>query len=751
MFPALNFCRVVVMLKKLCTFFVLILFFNCFAENNFAQKRKVVSPRQTVSAKNKNLSAEAKKRLETFQTVWKLINDNYFDEKFGGLNWSKIKLEYEPKIINSADDGEMYQHLQEMINRLNSSHFAIIPPEVIAKLEKTREEARNANLLENPDVDADDLEVFEDGDENVAEQVGFFGIGVDIRLINNRIVITNVEESSTADKAGLKAGFIIKEINDVSLDSLIKSLENFGSFGKRLKKQLPQEILFGFVNSPYKIPVKITYLDEADNSKEVFIKRQKLNGEFAKLIQSLPEQFITFEAKTLNDKTGYIKFNFFTVNQINKFCEALTELKGKENLIIDLRGNLGGSYATLITLLGLFTSGEITLGTEIYRNFEQPRLIKSHKKNYKGNIVVLIDNLSHSAAELFAAALQENSRAVVIGEKSAGAALPAVTQVLPSGAIFMFPIANFKTPKGNLLEGIGVKPDVEIILDRNSLLTGKDVQIETALNYLESDSKVNVGKNTQLTKQKEKLPPPRAIVSKVKSDGRTKEDSPQLSNIKSIQEEKALQIIDKFISAIGGEENLRKIKNYSAKGFAQINQDGVEIVGNMFIYREAPNKYAETFSSDVSGEFGEVFDGKNYYTHSTFGGAEKMNSPDFVAEISYLADFYELLNIRSIYRSIIFGGEFERDGRKMNLIIAKDKNGNETAFMFDKNTNLLNGRSGKFTDLAFDDYRKVGEIMYPFKQMRGISLKIEIQDFKPNVEIDPKIFTAQESCFDKEI
>lgn len=740
------------MLKKLCTLFVLIVFFNCSAQENSAQKRRRVPPRQTSSAKNRNLSAEAKKRLETFQAVWKQINNNYFDAKFGGLNWSRIKLEYEPKIINSADDGEMYQHLQDMINRLNSSHFAIIPPEVIAKLEKTREEARNANLSEAQDVDADELEAFEDGDATEAEQSGFFGIGVDIRLINNRIVITNVEESSTASKAGLKAGFVIEEVNDVSLDNLIISLENFGSFGKRLKKQLPQEILFGFINSPYKIPVKITYLDEADNSNEVFIERQKLNGEFAKIIQSLPEQFVTFEAKTLNDKTGYIKFNFFTVNQINKFCKALTELNGKENLIIDLRGNLGGSYATLISLLGLFTSGEMILGTEIYRNFEQPRVIKSHKKNYKGNIIVLIDSLSHSAAELFAAALQENSRAVVIGEKSAGAALPAVTQVLPSGAIFMFPIANFKTPKGNLLEGIGVKPDVESLINRNSLLTGKDVQIEAALNYLESNSKVNGGKNIQLTKQKETYPPPpRTIVSKIKSDARTKKDLPRLSELESIQEEKALQIIDKFINTVGGEENLRKIKNYSAKASAQINENGVEIVGDLFIYREAPNKYAETFTSDVSGEFGEVFDGKNYFTFNTFGGAEKMDSPNFVAEISLLADFYELLNIKLLYQSITFGGEFERDGRKMNLIVAKDKKGNETAFMFDKDTNFLTGRSGKFTDLTFNDYRKVGEIMYPFKQMRGINVKIEIQDFKPNTEIDPEVFTWQESCFDKEI
>jgi carboxyl-terminal processing protease len=70
---------------------------------------------------------------------------------------------------------------------------------------------------------------------------------------------------------------------------------------------------------------------------------------------------------------------------------------------------------------------------------------------------------------------------VVVGERSAGAALPSMFVKLPSGAVFQFAFADFKTPKGVPVEGRGVVPDVEVRLDRRSLLTGRDPQLEAAL------------------------------------------------------------------------------------------------------------------------------------------------------------------------------------------------------------------------------------------------------------------------------
>src|SRR5262245_25296230 len=68
---------------------------------------------------------EQKRRLESFQTVWQTIKDNYFDQTFNGLNWDRIKKEYEAKTLKAVSDSQFHTILQEMINRLNRSHFLI--------------------------------------------------------------------------------------------------------------------------------------------------------------------------------------------------------------------------------------------------------------------------------------------------------------------------------------------------------------------------------------------------------------------------------------------------------------------------------------------------------------------------------------------------------------------------------------------------------------------------------------------------
>jgi carboxyl-terminal processing protease len=106
------------------------------------------------------------------------------------------------------------------------------------------------------------------------------------------------------------------------------------------------------------------------------------------------------------------------------------------------------------------------------------------ENRYTGPVAVLIDGMSASTSEVFSSGIQEMGRAIIVGERSAGAALPSFIQKLPTDALFQFAIADFRTPKGVLIEGRGVIPDVEAQYNRASLLAGRDAQLEAAVEQI---------------------------------------------------------------------------------------------------------------------------------------------------------------------------------------------------------------------------------------------------------------------------
>ena len=82
---------------------------------------------------------------------------------------------------------------------------------------------------------------------------------------------------------------------------------------------------------------------------------------------------------------------------------------------------------------------------------------------------------------MLTAGLQEAKRAVVVGDSTLGAVLPSVVEALPGGAVMQYVVADFKTPKGILLEGRGVQPDKRVVETRAALRTGRDPVLDAAL------------------------------------------------------------------------------------------------------------------------------------------------------------------------------------------------------------------------------------------------------------------------------
>jgi carboxyl-terminal processing protease len=119
------------------------------------------------------------------------------------------------------------------------------------------------------------------------------------------------------------------------------------------------------------------------------------------------------------------------------------------------------------------------------RSGEQKFVVFPNPNAYQGTVVILTDEGSASTSEVMAGGLQELKRAIIVGETSTGAVLPSYVEKLPNGAMLQFAIADFKTPKGVLLEGVGVHPDYEVPLTRSSLLAGHDAALEKAISIIE--------------------------------------------------------------------------------------------------------------------------------------------------------------------------------------------------------------------------------------------------------------------------
>jgi carboxyl-terminal processing protease len=104
---------------------------------------------------------------------------------------------------------------------------------------------------------------------------------------------------------------------------------------------------------------------------------------------------------------------------------------------------------------------------------------------YGGPVAVLVDELTASASECFAGALQSLGRARVFGRQTLGQALPALTRRLTNGDLLMYVVGDFVTATGRRLEGDGVRPDEVVPLSLKVLRTGRDATLEAALRWID--------------------------------------------------------------------------------------------------------------------------------------------------------------------------------------------------------------------------------------------------------------------------
>ncbi|MEP7213813.1 MAG: S41 family peptidase [Acidobacteriota bacterium] len=737
----------------------------------FSQKKRIskLSPPPRASSYRPTApasGADVQRRVDAFLKVWSTLNQNYFDPTFNNLNWNKIKTEFEPRVRMAKSDGELYALLNEMIGRLQRSHLAIITPEVYQAIERAKVEAKAREVEQaNRSAVAGKADDTAEPELNFDDPLTQYGIGADLRIIDDRFVITRINQNSSAEYSGLKTGYVIEKINGVSLADLLRRIEIQNIDSARIKKYLPFEIVGSFLNGEKDSYVTVSYLDENDAHKEMRLRRERLKSQTVTLGQNFPDRQLQFEAASLSDDVGYIKFNIFAIPVIGKFCDAIGQFKTKKAIIIDLRGNMGGIIASMVALAGMMTDTSIDLGTSIYKTGSENLTASSKAKNFKGKVVFLVDNQTVSAAEIFAASMQDAQRAIVVGDKTAGEALPSVALDLPTGAVLLYPIANYQSQSGKYLEGSGVTPDLLVKLDRKTLLQGHDNQLDAALNAIASG-------NAPAVKQADPIefsgqvfsaasPPPAKFTIKGDANRTVLEPAasgsgrpappppPRPKPASNVKDAAALKILRDFAASIGGEAALKAIQSYALKGRTELLVKGTKNQFDLDVLFEKPGKYAEIMRSDAAGEIREVHSGTSHFVQTDYGLTRDLPPFANTGDLDILAPIRNVANM-DFYRSLTFVGVFERDGRKVNLIDARTKDGYYLALAFDVETKELVSFTGSYYAMTFSDYRKAGDIKLPYRIERERVMNVALDEITLNAPIDEAKFLKKENCFDKE-
>lgn len=392
--------------------------------------------------------ASAEVRQETFDIVWRTVKEKHFDPTLGGLDWDKVREQYAPRAAAAKSDAEFYDVLRQMLGELHQSHFGIIPPEAVI---------------------ADDSPEPKGG-----------GIGVDLRIVDSQAMITRVDPQSNAATAGLRPGFIIKKVDTATVEQVITQFEK-SKESEALRTLRITRAILARINGAPETTVHLAYLDEHDQPREATVTRERLKGEMSQRLGNFPPQYTEFEARRLGGGIGYIRFNVFVMLLMDRIRSAIRGMSDAPGIIIDLRGNPGGLGGMSFGIAGMLEKEQTSLGVMRSRSGSTNFVVFPQANPYLGPVVILTDGGSASTSEIFAGGMQDLGRAVVVGERTAGAALPSYFQKLPTGALFQYAVGDFRTPKGALIEGRGVAPDVEVKMNRRALLEGHDPQLDAAI------------------------------------------------------------------------------------------------------------------------------------------------------------------------------------------------------------------------------------------------------------------------------
>ena len=288
----------------------------------------------------------------------------------------------------------------------------------------------------------------------------FEGIGVEFIIQDDTLMVVSAIPGGPSESAGVQAGDRILEVEGAPIS------------GPELDNRQVMDLLKG----PRGTEVTLG-LSRRDDRFQVRLTRDRIP------IQSVVASFVS------EDSVGYVKAIRFAANTAQEFEEAMAmlEAEGANSVVVDLRGNGGGYLNAVVDMVELFLDqGDPIVYTE---GKSSPR--RTYKTRFRGPyadwpVAVLVDEGSASASEIFAGAVQDNDRGVVVGRRTFGKGLVQEEFPVPGSGALRLTVARFYTPTGRAIQKpyTDYEDDFDVRLASGELYYEDSMPLVDSLRYL---------------------------------------------------------------------------------------------------------------------------------------------------------------------------------------------------------------------------------------------------------------------------
>ncbi len=278
----------------------------------------------------------------------------------------------------------------------------------------------------------------------------FEGIGAYVSAKDEQLIVAPIADSP-ADKAGIRAGDIVLEIDGQSTEGM----------------SLAEAVLL--VRGPEGTTVTLLVLHEGETEPELI--------SIVRAVIEVPS--VDFE---MREEIAYIAITNFSERTAGELALVMAELnqQGAEGIIVDLRGNLGGTLNSAVDVASFFLREGVVVEVVDNEGHRDVYSVRPGGITTDLPVVVLVDEYSASGSEVLVGALQDYGRATIAGTRTFGKGGVNVLHQLSDGSGLYITIGRWFTPKGRLIEGEGLYPDYELELE------GEDA-IQWAIDYLRSN------------------------------------------------------------------------------------------------------------------------------------------------------------------------------------------------------------------------------------------------------------------------